>query len=82
MPSANLSWYGLEDASAAADFATGMQGQDAAMCLTLTPTRRGQLAAAVQQRKPLHHLEAMDHEESKQKINSLMSQQQKREQQN
>ena len=72
MPSNGLSWYGLEDKSAA-DFATDLQGQDATMALTLTPTRRRQMAAALQQRKPLHHLEAMDHEESKQKINSLMS---------
>lgn len=72
MPSNGLSWYGLEDKSAA-DFAADLQGQDATMALTLTPTRRRQMAAALQQRKPLHHLEAMDHEESKQKINSLLS---------
>ena len=72
MPSNGLSWYGLEEMSAA-DFAADLQGQDATMALTLTPTRRRQMAAALQQRKPLHHLEAMDHEESKQKINSLLS---------
>ena len=47
MPSNGLSWYGLEDTNAA-DFASGVQGQDANMALTLTPTRRRQMAAALQ----------------------------------